>query len=54
MAQSMLEDVLGAARHDLLETLGEDGYAGIVRRSRGRVDALASGDLMFQFMTATK
>ena len=54
IAEAMLENVLGEARNDLLATLGEDGYAGIIRRSRGRADALASGDLKFQFMTARK
>lgn len=51
-AQTLLERVLGEAKSDLQTTLGDDGYAGILRRSRGRVDALASGDLQFQYIRA--
>ena len=51
-SQIMLERVLGEAKADLQETLGDDGYAGILRRCRGRVDALASGDLQFQYIRA--
>ena len=51
-AQTLLDRVLGEAKADLQATLGEEGYAGILRRSRGRVDALASGDLQFQYIRA--
>ncbi len=51
-AQTLLDRVEGEAKADLQATLGEEGYAGILRRSRGRVDALASGDLQFQYIRA--
>ncbi len=51
-AQGLLESVMGEAEADLRDTLGDEGYAGILRRSQGRVDALASGDLQFQYMRA--
>ncbi len=51
-AQELLDRVTGEAEADLRDTLGEEGYAGILRRSQGRVDALASGDLQFQYMRA--
>lgn len=51
-AETLLESVMGEAKTDLQATLGDDGYAGILRRSRGRVDALASGDLQFQYIRA--
>ena len=51
-AQALLDRVAGEAEADLRATLGEEGYAGILRRSRGRVDALASGDLQFQYIRA--
>ncbi len=51
-AQTLLERVLGEAKADLQATLGDEGCAGILRRSRGRADALASGDLQFQYIRA--
>lgn len=53
-AEGLLARVLGDAREDLLAALGEEGYEGILRRSRGRVSALESGDLQFQYMRARK
>ncbi len=53
-AEDILEQVTGSARDDLLEALGEDGYEGMVSRSRGRLNALTSGDLKFQYMNAIK
>ena len=53
-AEQQLSMVTGSGRDDLISLLGDAGYAGMLRRSQARVDALASGDLQFQFMKATR
>lgn len=44
-ARAILDDSLGAGRGVLLGDLGPERYAGLVRRNRARVEALANGDL---------
>ena len=51
-AEDILKQVLGPARDDLINAMGEEGYAGMVIRSQGRTTALASGDLQFQYLAA--
>lgn len=53
-AERQLIMVRESARDDLIDALGEDGYAGMVRRSHARVDALANGDLQFQYIRARR
>ncbi len=54
LAREILENVLGPLQQTLRETLGDQGYDGMVSRNRGRADALASGDLQFQYLKAKK
>jgi SAM-dependent methyltransferase len=53
-AEDILKQVMGDARNDLLQALGKVAYEGMVIRSHGRVDALRSGDLQYQYMKAVR
>ncbi len=53
-AEKILDDVMGNARSELICAMGEDGYEGLLRRSRGRAEALANGDLQFQYIKAVR
>ena len=41
-----LESILGPDRETLLDTLGEEGFEGLAIRTRARIAALDSGDLL--------
>jgi hypothetical protein len=47
-----LEAILGPDRETLLEILGEEGFEGLAFRTRARIAALDSGDLLHCHMRA--
>jgi phosphoethanolamine N-methyltransferase len=54
LAHEGVDRILGPAAQDLRRALGDEGYDGILMRTRARAEALAAGDLQYCHLRARK